>query len=161
MKQFFIFTIICLIIVGLTGCVSPTNNISTSQSAFWESFSIGTIVENNEQYLLPGSRQLFGSESGSSEQPFMQKQEELTLQIDPADLPAFLLGLEADIGEAIIESGAIIDGRGSGGVTGTSFSISYREENIYGVINIWGAQGEGTDYYLLMIITEGLEKTKQ
>jgi len=160
MKQFFIFTIICLIIAGLTGCVSPTNNISTSQSAFWESFSIGPIVENNEQYLLPGSRPLFGSESGSSEQPFMQKHEEITLQIDPADLSAFLLDVQSDIEETITNSGASIVGHGSGGVTGTSFSISYRENDIFGVVNVWGAQGEGTDYYLLMIITEGSEKTK-
>ncbi|HSG42366.1 MAG TPA: hypothetical protein VLA72_04345 [Anaerolineales bacterium] len=161
MKQSVYFIITCLILVGLSSCIPPLKSDSKTQSAFWESFSIGTIVENNEQYLLPGSRQLFGSESGSSEQPFMQKQEEITLQIDPADLPAFLLDVETDIGDAIIESGASIAGRGSGGVTGTSFSISYREENIYGVINIWGSQGKGTDYYLFMIITEGQKNSIQ
>jgi len=160
MKQFINFVIICLIMVGLTSCITPMKNDTRTQSVFWESFSIGTIVENNEQYLLPGSRQAFGSESGSSEQPFMQKQEEITLQIDPANLPAFLLDVQSDIEESIINSGASIVGRGSGGVTGTSFSISYHEDNLYGVINIWGAQGDGTNYYLLMIIIEGLEKTK-
>ena len=160
MKQFFNFLITCLTLVGLSGCITSMKNGTTTRSAFWESFSIGTIVENNEQFLLPGSRQLFGSESGASEQPFMQKQEEITLQINPADLPTFLLDMQSYIDEAIIESGATIVGRGSGGVTGTSFSISYREDDIYGVINVWGAQGKGTDYYLLMIITEGVEKTK-
>ena len=161
MKQFINFVITCLVLVSLSGCMTTIKNDTTTPSAFWESFSIGMVVENNEQYLFPGSRQLFGSESGSSEQPFMQKQEEITLQIDPADLSAFLLDVQSDIDEAIIESGASIVGRGSGGVTGTSFSISYREDNLYGVINIWGAQGEGTNYYIFMIITEGLENTEK
>lgn len=155
MKQFFNFVITCLVLAGLAGCIPSMENTTTTQSAFWDSFSIGKIVENNEQYLLPGSRQLFGSESGSSEQPFTQKQEEIVIQIDPANLPAFLLDVQLNIEESIINSGASIVGHGSGGVTGTSFSISYREENIYGVINIWGAQGDDTTYYLLMILTEG------
>jgi len=161
MKQFINFITICLLLAGLSGCATFTNNDPTSQSVFWESFSIGTIIENNEGYLLPGSRQGFGSESGSSDQPFMQKQEEITLQIEEADLSAFLAAVQSGIDNAIVESGANIAGRGSGGLTGTSFSISYRENDIYGVVNVWGAHGEGTAYYLLVIITEGLEKTEK
>ena len=155
MKQFINFIIICLIMIGLAGCATTTNNDSASQSVFWESFSIGTIIEENTQYLLLGSRQVFGSESGSSDQPFMQKQEEITLQIEPANLPAFLLDVQSNIEESITKSGATIDGQGSGGVTGTSFSLSYRENDIYGVVNVWGAHGEGTTYYLLVVVTEG------
>ena len=155
MKKIFYFITIGLILVNLAGCVAAGKNDSASQSLFWESFSIGTMVENNVQYLLPGSRQAFGSESGSSDQPFMQKQEEITLQIDPANLSAFLLDVQSDIEETMIHSGASIVGHGQGGVTGTSFSISYREDDIYGVINVWGAQGEDTTYYLLVMITEG------
>jgi len=154
MKQFFHFIIICLIMVGLAGCSSPAKNDSASQSMFWNNFSIGTIVEDNTQYLSSEPRQLFGSESGPPE-PFTQRQEEMILQIDQADLPTFLSALRSGIEEAIIDSGASIVGHGQGGVTGTSFSISYRENDIYGVVNIWGARGEGTTYYLLAMVTEG------
>lgn len=158
MKQFFNFIIISMTMAGLAGCVSSARNDSAPQSAFREGFSIGTIVEGNTQYLSPEPRQLFGSESGPPE-PFTQKQEEMIIHIDQADLPAFLSALRSGIEEAIIDSGASIDGHGQGGVTGTSFSISYREGDIYGVINIWGVQGEGTDYYLIMMITEGSSET--
>jgi len=154
MKRFFHFITTCLIMVGLTGCVFPAKNDSAPQSVFWESFSIGTIVEENTQYLSSEPRQLFGSESGPPE-PFTQKQEEMIIQINQADLPAFLSALRSGIEEAIIDSGASIVGHGQGGVTGTSFSISYRENDIYGVANVWGAHGEGTTYYLLAMVTEG------
>jgi len=75
------------------------------------------------------------------------------LQIDQADLPAFLSALRSGIEEAIVDSGASVDGHGQGGLTGTSFSISYRENDIYGVVNVWGV-GEDTDYYILVLITE-------
>ena len=153
MKQIFNFVILCMLAVGLTGCGTPVNNVSASQSAFWENFSIGTIVDKNTQYLASEYRQLFGSVSGPPE-PFEQKHEEMTIQIEAADLPAFLTALQSGIDEAIADSGAEIVGRGTGGVTGTSFSISYRVNDIYGVVNVWGAHGEGTTYYLLAIITE-------
>jgi len=151
MKRFFM---LCFVILILTGCGSSAKDNPGSQSVLWENFSIGTIVEDNAQYLIPSSRQLVGSESGPPE-PFTQKREEMIVQIEPADLPEFVSAIRSDIDEAIVNSGAQIVGRGSGGVTGTSFSTSYRENDIYGVINIWGAPGEGTDYYLFMMITEG------
>ncbi|HEY5729094.1 MAG TPA: hypothetical protein VLA72_04015 [Anaerolineales bacterium] len=148
---------IWILVLILAGCGSTENDNPKSQSTFRENFSIGTVVDDNSQYLLPESRALSGSESGPPMPlvPFEQRQEEMSLQIAPADLPAFLTAVQFGIDEAITNSGATIVGRGSGGVTGTSFSISYREDDFYGVINIWGAQGEGTNYYLLMIITEG------
>ena len=151
MKRFFM---LCFVILTLTGCGSSAKDNPGSQSVLWDNFSIGTIVEDNVIYLIPGSRQLVGSESGPPE-PFTQKQEEMLIQIEPADLPTFITAIRLDIEEAIIDSGASIDGHSQGGTTGTSFSISYREDNIYGVINIWGAPGEGTNYYLFMMITEG------
>jgi len=146
-----------VLVLILAGCGNTEKDNSKSMSTFSENFSIGTIVEDNSQYLIPGSRSLFGSESGQPMPlvPFEQKQEEITLQIDPADLPAFLTAIQFGIDESITNSGATIVGRGSGGVTGTSFSISYREDDLYGVINVWGSQGGGTNYYLLIIITEG------
>jgi len=153
MKQIFNFVTFYLLAVSLAGCGIPAKNASASQSVFWKTFSIGTIVEENTQYLVSDSRQLFGSESGPPE-PFEQRQEEMTIQIEAIDLPAFLAALQSGIDEAIINSGATIVGRGTGGVTGSSFSISYRENDIYGVVNVWGAHGEGSTYYLLAIVTE-------
>jgi len=154
MKQIFNFVTTCLLAVGLVDCGALAKNASASQSVFWENFSIGIIVEENSQYLASETRQLSGSESGPPE-PFEQKHEEMALQIEAADLPAFLAALQSGIEDAIIDSGATIVGRGAGGVTGTYFSISSRENDIYGVVNVWGAQGEGTTYYLLAIVTEG------
>ena len=51
-------------------------------------------------------------------------------------------------------------GHNQGRVTGTLFSISYRENDIYGVVNVWGAHGEGTTYHLLAMVTEGSKKNK-
>jgi len=149
MKKTFLFTLLTLGI-GLFGCGSEVS----SQSTIKEDFTIGTIVEDNAQYLIPGSRELFSSEYGASEEPFTQKQEEMTLQIDPADLPVFVAAVQAGIDESIINSGASIVGRGSGGLTGTSFSVQYREDQTYGVINVWGVRGEGTNFFLIVSITE-------
>ena len=79
----------------------------------------------------------------------------MIVQIEPADLPEFISAIRSDVDEAIVNSGASIVGHGQGGVTGTSFSINYREDGIYGVINVWGAPGDGTTYYLFAMITEG------
>lgn len=154
MKRIFNFVALCLLAVGLAGCGTPAKNTSVSQSVFWENFSIGTIIDKNTQYLVSESRDLSGMESDTGES-FKQKREEMMLQIEATDVPAFISALQSGIEETIIDSGATIIGRSTGGVTGTSFSISYYENDIYGMVNIWGAHGEGTTYYLLAIVTEG------
>jgi hypothetical protein len=121
---------------------------------FKDNFTIGTIVEDNEQYLIPGSRELFSNEYGTSGKPFTQKQEEIALQIDPSDLSAFIAAIQSGIDEAITTNGASIIGRGSAGLTGTSFSVQYRENEVYGIINVWGVRGEGTNFFLIVSITE-------
>ena len=148
-KSILIFSLLILS-AGLFGCESEV----PSQSAFKENFTIGAIVEDNAQYLIPSSRQLFGSEYGEPE-PFTQKQEEIVLQIEPTDLPAFLTAVQSGVEEAILNSGASIVGRGKGGIIDTSFSIQYRADEIYGVINVWGMRGEGMTYTLIVLITEG------
>ena len=140
-----------ILVFNLVGC----SGVPPAQSSFKENFTIGTIVEDNVQYLIPGSRELFGSEYGASEQPFTQKQEEIVLQIKPADLSAFVAAIQSGIEESIINSGASIVGHGTGGVTGTSFSVQYRENDVYGIINVWGVRGEGTTFTLIVLITEG------
>ena len=150
MKKLILVFSLLILSTSLFGC----GNEAPSQSMFKENFTIGTIVEGNTQYLIPGSRVLFGAEYGSPV-PFTQKQEEITLQVEPADLPVFLAAIRSGIEESIINSGASSVGHGSGSVTGTSFSIQYRENEIYGVINVWGIPGEGTAYTLIVLITEG------
>jgi len=153
MKQIRQLVMFCLLAVSLAGCGVPVKKDASSQSVFWDTFSIGKIVEENSHFLIPEARQLFGSEAGPPE-PFEQKQEEMMIQIEAANLPAFLAAIQAGIEETIISSSAAIVGRGSGGVTGTSYSISYQENETYGVVTIWGAQGEGTTYYLFAMVTE-------
>jgi hypothetical protein len=148
-KAAFIF-VLFILSIGLSGCRSE----APSQSSFKDNFTIGTIVEDNAQYLIPGDRALSGSEYGTADEPFTQKQEEIVLQINPADLSPFVSAIRFDIEESIINSGASIVGHGSGGLTGTSFSIQYRENQTYGVINVWGVHGEGTDFFLIVMITE-------
>lgn len=150
MKKSILILALLILSASLFGC----GNEAPSQSTFKENFTIGTTVEDNAQYLIPGSRELFGAEYGPPV-PFTQKQEEIALQIEPTDLPAFLTAIQSGIEESIINSGASIVGHGSGGVTGTSFSIQYRENEIYGVINVWGVRGEGTTFTLIVLITEG------
>ena len=136
--------------ISLFGCGSEAPSLST----FMDNFTIGTIIEDNSQYLIPGARQLFSSEYGSPEQPFTQKQEEITLQIESVDLSDFLTAIRSDIEKSIVDSGASIVGRSSGGVTGASFSVQYRQDQTYGIINVWGVQGEGTNYTIIVLITE-------
>ncbi len=150
MQKSILVLVLLILSASLSGCGSEV----PSQSTFKENFTIGVIIEDNAQYLIPGSHELHGSEYGPPE-PFTQKQEEIVFQIEPADLPVFLTAIRSGIDEAIINSGASIVGRGSGGGTDTSFSIQYRANEAYGVINVWGIRGEGTTYTLIVLITEG------
>jgi len=149
-KSFFILSLLILS-ASLFGC---TSEAAPSQSTFKDNFTIGAIVEDNAQYLLPESRELFSSEYGEVDQPFTQKQEEIALNIDPADITAFTVAIQSGIEESIIDSGASIVGHGSGGLTGTSFSIQYRQDQIFGVVNVWGVRGEGTSFFLIVLVTE-------
>ena len=151
MKRLTLFIALSVVILSLTVC-RPTEYAPDTHGTFKDGFSIGTIVQNNEQYLLPGSRVLSGA--GSGPEPFTQKREEIVFQIDSANLPMFLQSIKADTNEAIINSGAKIDGSGSGGQTDAYFSFDYSENDKYGVINVWGVRGEGTTYYLIALITE-------
>ena len=148
-KVFFAFALLILS-SGLLSCRSS----APPQNTFKEDFTLGRIIENNAHYLIPGARELFSSEYGSPEQPITQKQEEVAIQVEPANLPIFLATIQSDIEKSVINSGASIIGHGSGGGTGTPFSIQYRESEGFGIINVWGARGEGTNFFLIVLITE-------
>ena len=155
MKKTFVVLALLVLIFSLFGCVSET----TPQNTFKDDFTIGTIVEENAEYLLPESRELFSSEYGAVDEPFTQKQEELAFQINPEDISAFVAAIQSGTEKSIIDSGASIVGRGSGGVTGTSFSVQYRKDQTYGVINVWGVRGEGTDFFLIVLVTESMSSS--
>lgn len=147
-------SVLVLTLIILSSSFFACRRSVPSDSAFKENFSIGRIVAESEQFLMPGSRALYASEYGSADDPFTQKKEEIALQIEQEELPAFNTALRAGVEESILDSGASIVGNGSGGVTGTSFSIQYREDEVFGVINLWGIRGEGTTFFLVVLITE-------
>lgn len=150
MKKLLPTLVLLILSFSLLGC----GNKTLPQSTFKDNFTIGTIVEGNTQYLIPESRQAFSSEYGESEQPFSQKQEEMTLQIEAVNIPKFFTAVRSDIEETLVESGASIVGQGTDGVTGSSFSIQYQQNQVYGTIFVWGVRGEETTYTLIVLITE-------
>ena len=150
MKKTTLAFVMFILTISLFGCGKEV----PSQDTFKEDFTIGVIVEDNAQYLIPGSRELSGSEYGSPDQPFTQKQEEMAIQIEESNLPEFIIAIRSDIEEAIIDSGASIVGRGSGGLTEISFSTQYQADQVFGVIDVWGVRGKGTNFYLIVMITE-------
>ena len=95
-----------------------------------------------------------GGEFGPSE-PFIQRIEDIVLQIDETDIPLFLGALKDDIRTEVKESGGKVEGEASGvSHLMQHFSVSYRQDGAFGVINVWGVRGEGTSYYLISDITE-------
>ena len=93
-------------------------------------------------------------EFGPSE-PFIQRIEDIVLQIDETDIPLFLGALKDDIRAEVKESGGKVEGEASGvSHLMQHFSVSYRQDGAFGVINVWGVSGEGTNYYLISDITE-------
>jgi hypothetical protein len=155
MKRLAFFFTLLIVICGLDGC----GNASREQrSAFFSSFSIGSIVEENEQYLVAGSRISSGAEAGPAAPPF-QKHEEMIVQVDTTNVFAFMEAVRSDIEQALTSSGATIHGRGNGGQEGgladiEYFSFRYSEDEADGVINVWGVRGEGTSFNLIVLITE-------
>lgn len=91
--------------------------------------------------------------------PFVQSQENIMIQVDQENANTLIEAIRSDVEENLNNSGAII--MGSGGYGGQAdplayFSYSYREGPFYGVINIWGVQGENTKFILISEITESM-----
>jgi len=158
-------TLIFIIIsFGMIGCVITSRNVSSGeisrdQSKFKENFSIGTIIENHQDLLIDGPRTLSGMEAGPRE-PFVQRQEQMAVQIDSDNITALMNSIQSDIEETLRYSGATIVG--DGGSDGYSdpiayFSYSYSEYPFYGVIDVWAIRGEETDLIIIVQITESFE----
>jgi hypothetical protein len=150
-KLGFVFFLLMLF-VSLCGCRQRT--LIRSKSTFKTDFSLNAVVEKNKQYLLEQGRRLSGSESGFQE-PFVQSNEEMAIQIDPANVPIFIREVCADIEEALLKSDARILGReDESNIDIEHFSFSYSENEVRGTIHVWGIPGEDTNYTIIVLITE-------
>lgn len=155
-----LFAIALLIVIcSVGGCETGS---STAQSAFKTTFSLGSIVEANEQLLLPGPRVSSGSETGPSE-PFTQSSEVMTVQVDSTNAVAFMETVQSGIQESLVASHAELLGGGGSASRDPSgylsdpvhFSYSYREGEVFGTINVWGVQGQESSLVLIVTIVEG------
>jgi len=147
-KTNFLFTLI-LFAIGLFGC----GNEMPTQSNFKANFSLDAIVEANEHLLLDEARSSSGTETGLRE-PFIQNYEEMTIQIDQANMSEFLTAVRTDVERAIIDSDAQMLGSEGGSNDTEHFSFSYSEDAIQGTIHVWGVPGEDTDFTIIALITE-------
>jgi hypothetical protein len=162
MKRFHFLIIVVFVIMFLTGCRS---NDSEPTREFYTNFSIGKIVEDNETYLLegaidssgalfPGSRVLIGSESGPPE-PFIQRYEEISFQINENDHEAFVSAVKMDIQQAITDSGASVEGYSQGGGDDTNyFSFDYTHDQIFGTIHVWAVNSPDSRMNIIVLLTE-------
>ena len=103
--------------------------------------------------MLEEARHSSGAES-SVHEPFIQSHEEMAIQIDPANVPAFMRAIGSDIEKALIDSDARILGNEDGSNDIEHFSFSYSENEIQGTIHVWGIPGEGTKFTIVALITE-------
>lgn len=151
MKKASLAFILLVLSIGLSDCGSDT---SLQQSTFKSNFSLNTIVEANKEYLLEETRVLSGAEVGPRE-PFVQNHEEMQVQIDPSNISTFFQAVRLDMGQSLTDNNANILGQEVNGNEDVGFfSYSYSEDDLYGTITLWGVRGEGTNYFLIVIITE-------
>ena len=151
MKKLGTTFVLLITIVSLFGCRQATQ--TPSQSTFKANFSLNAVVENNKQFLLEEARHSSGTESGLQE-PFVQSYEEMTIQINPSNVPAFMRAVGSDIEKALIDGDARMLGSEGGTNNTEHFSFSYSENEIQGTIHVWGIPGEGTNFTLIALITE-------
>jgi hypothetical protein len=156
-----IFVIIAFALAGcgIVGINRTSGETPPEQSKFKENFSIGTIIEGHQELLIDGPRTLSGMEAGPRV-PFVQRQEQMSIQIDDDNITALMNSIQSDIEETLRYSGATIVG--DGGSDGYSdpiayFSYSYSEYPFYGVIDVWAIRGEETDLIIIVQITESFE----
>ena len=157
MRRLTLFFTLLFTTCGIVGCRSTGND---QRSTFYSTFSIGEIVSRHEQFLIPEGRPLSGTEAGPAAPPY-QKHEEMILQIETANVSRFMEAVKTDIAQAIIDSGTRIDGQGgsfqdpAGGQADIDYiSYRYSQSEVNGIINLYGVRGEGTNYIIIVIITE-------
>jgi hypothetical protein len=172
----FLFSLL-VVSCGLSGCGSIGR-----ESAFMAGFSLGSIIEANDQFLIAKGTVSSGTVS-EPPVPFFQKHEEAIVQIDSSHIPTFMEAVRSDIEISLTSSGAKICGRGGDhpehieqalasqglkirgrtsdrqGQEGrptdiAGFSLRYSDGKVDGVVNAWGVRGKGTSLILIVLITE-------
>jgi len=149
------FTTLLILFIVVTNCIACRRSTGQLNSNFYASFSIAEIVEENNQYLLPGSRVTSGMETGSREL-FLQKHEEMILPMDPSNYSAFMEVIQSAIEKEITRSGALVQGRGmsQSDTVFDYFSFDYRQDETSGVIHVWGVPGGERNLNIVALITE-------
>jgi hypothetical protein len=176
-KRWLVFSFVLAVVCSLSGC----GDIG-SESAFMTGFSIGSIIEANEQYLIAPHTVSSGVVS-EPPVPFFQMHEEAIVQIDPSHIPAFMEAVQSSVERSLTSSGAQIVGRGGDhpelieqvrasqgtevrertndrqGRDGTpvdvaGFSSRYSDGKVDGVIYVRGVRGKGARLVLIVLIVE-------
>jgi hypothetical protein len=151
MKRFNLALVIFILVVILTGCASADPEPSRE---FFSNFTIGEIIAENEAYLLESSRILSGGSVGPPE-PFVQRNEEISVQIEADNIPSFMQAVKSDIEKAVTDNGAQLQGYGTGSIESLEyFSLAYSQDESYGTIHVWGVPGEGTEFKIIVLLTE-------
>jgi len=160
MHKFFVIVSLVILIFGLNSCRSVASEAPAQPSAFFAGFSLAEVISANEGHLLPGHRVSGAQESTPSESLF-QKREEASVQLDPDEITPFLEGVKATFEGSLTQNDAQIIGQGnsSQGEQGQPvdiayFSLSYRQGQIVGVINVWGVRQGETGFALIVLLTE-------
>ena len=151
MKRLSLVILFLIVAVILAGCGREDREPSRE---FYSNFTIGEVIAENEDYLLESSRVLYGAGAGPPE-PFVQRHEEIGVQIEAANIPSFMEAIKLGIEKAVTDSGAQIQGYGSGSIeTIEHFSLAYTQDEAYGTIQVWGVQGVGNEYKIIVLLTE-------
>lgn len=95
MKQFVFVLLLFGLLFGISSCASIVKE--QERSTFYSIFSRGEIAGRHEQRLLLEPRNLSGTEAGPAAPPY-QKHEEMTVQIDRANIPDFMEAVKQDVG---------------------------------------------------------------
>jgi len=151
MKRITLVVCIFIIAVILAGCESADPEPSRE---FFSNFTIGEIIAENEAYLVESSRVLSGGSVGPPE-PFVQRNEEIGVQIEADNIPSFMQAVKSDIEKAVTDNGAQLQGYGTGTIESLEyFSLAYSQDESYGTIHVWGVPGEGTEFNIIVLLTE-------
>jgi hypothetical protein len=157
-------SIALLIVLGsLGGCGNADREGRASESTFLASFSLGPILEANDQYLI-ARHTISGGAVSEAPIAFFQKHEEVIVKVAETNVSAFMEAVRIDIEQLLTSSGGKIHGRRRGGNDGQGpegelpntdyYSFRYSQNKTEGAINIWGVRDAGTNFVLIVLITE-------
>jgi hypothetical protein len=152
MKRTGLSIILLFLIASLSGCGIAAST-TASPSNVMQSISLEALISANQGDLI-SQADLSSTTVFEPGIDFFQKEEGARLLLDPTNISAFMGAVRSEIEGSIASSEAEIIGTGGGLDEGSSFSIRYREDDVDGVINVWGVRGEGNSFTIILLITE-------